>query len=109
VRAILESTRDVFSTPLVRAALPGLLADAATDPELGTRVLARFDGLITTVRARLSEGAERGELHPHGRADRIIDLIAGATIMRLMLAPDSHLDDAWMDDISAIVIHGAVK
>ena len=52
---MIETARDMFSSRVVQAALPGLLADAATDPELGTRVLARFDGLITAVRARLSE------------------------------------------------------
>jgi AcrR family transcriptional regulator len=109
VRAMIETARDIFSSRVAQAALPGLLADAATDPELGTRVLARFDGLITAVRARLSDGAERGELHPHVHADRIIDLIAGATIIRLLLTPETDLDDAWVNDISAIVIHGAVK
>ncbi|MGB7146602.1 TetR/AcrR family transcriptional regulator [Mycobacterium sp.] len=109
VRAMIETSRDMFSSPTVRAALPGLLADAATDSHLGTRVLARFDGLITAVRARLCDGAERGELHPHAHIDRIIELIAGATIIRLLLTPETHLDDSWMNDISAIVIHGAVK
>lgn len=109
VRAMIETARDVFSSPIVRAALPGLLADAATDPQLGTRVLARFDGLITAVRARLSDGAVRGELRPHVHTDRIIELIAGATILRLLLTPDTRLDDSWMNDISAIVIHGAVN
>jgi AcrR family transcriptional regulator len=109
VRAMIETARDMFSSPIVRAALPGLLADAATDSQLGTRVLDRFDGLITAVRARLGDGAERGELQPHAHTDRIIELIAGATILRLLLTPETHLDDSWMNDISAIVIHGAVK
>ena len=99
----------MFSSPIVQAALPGLLADAATDPQLGTRVLARFDDLITAVRARLSDGAERGELQPHAHTDRIIELIAGATIIRLLLTPETRLDDEWVNDISAIVIHGAIK
>jgi AcrR family transcriptional regulator len=109
VRAMIETARDVFSSAVVRIALPGLLADAATDPELGTRVLARFDGLITAVRARLSDGAERGELQPHVHADRIIDLIAGAIIIRLLLTPGVDLDEAWINDVSAIVLHGAIK
>ena len=41
IRMMIEATRDVFTTPVVRAALPGLVADMTADPELNARVLAR--------------------------------------------------------------------
>src|SRR6202020_1073962 len=34
VRAMLEAARDLFTSPVVRAALSGLVADAASDPAL---------------------------------------------------------------------------
>src|SRR6202022_4735968 len=42
VRAMVEATRDVFATPVVRAALPGLVADIAGDADLNSRVMQRF-------------------------------------------------------------------
>ncbi len=41
----------MFTTPVVRAALPGLVADMTADAELNARVLARFADLFTAVKA----------------------------------------------------------
>src|SRR5271156_4310478 len=49
---------------VVRAALPGLVADMSADAELNARVMSRFAGLFTAVQARLSEAVDRGEVHP---------------------------------------------
>lgn len=42
IRMMIAATRDVFTTPVVRAALPGLVADMTADAELNARVLARL-------------------------------------------------------------------
>src|SRR5271169_936655 len=55
VRAMIEAARDVFTSPVVRAALPGLVADISADAELNARVMARFEGLFDAVRTRLRE------------------------------------------------------
>src|ERR1700677_3820195 len=55
VRRMMEATRDVFTTPVVRAALPGLVADMTADADLNARVMARFVDLFTAVRLRLRE------------------------------------------------------
>jgi AcrR family transcriptional regulator len=109
VRAMIAATRDVFTSPVVRAALPGLVADMTADSKLNTRVMSRFAGLFATVRARLSEAVERGEVHPDVDPDRLIELIGGATMLRLLLRPDERLDDAWVDQTTAIVVHGVVR
>ena len=49
----------VFPTPVVRAALPGLVADMSADSELNARVMSRFVGLFGAVRARPLAGDER--------------------------------------------------
>ena len=106
VRMMIEATRDVFTTPVVRAALPGLVADVMADPQLNARVLARFTDLFIAVRVRLRDAVDRGEAHPGVDPDRLIELIGGATMLRMLLRPDEKLDDAWVDQTTAIVVHG---
>lgn len=53
LQAMIAAARDVFTTPVVRAALPGLVADMSADAELNARVMSRFAGLFTAVQARL--------------------------------------------------------
>ena len=106
VRMMIEATRDVFTTPVVRAALPGLVADVMADPQLNARVLARFTDLFIAVRVRLRDAVDRGEAHPGVDPDRLIELIGGATMLRMLLRPDEKLEDAWVDQTTAIVVHG---
>ncbi len=109
IRMMIEATRDVFTTPVVRAALPGLVADMTADAELNARVMSRFADLFTAVRVRLREAVDRGEAHPDVDPDRLIELIGGATMLRMLLRPDEKLDDAWVDQATAIVVHGVTR
>jgi AcrR family transcriptional regulator len=109
VRAMIAATRDVFTTPVVRAALPGLVADMSADSELNARVMSRFAGLFTAVRVRLCKAIDRDEVHPDVDSDRLIELIGGATLLRLLLRPGEQLDDAWVDQTAAIVVHGVAR
>jgi AcrR family transcriptional regulator len=109
VRAMIAAARDVFTTPVVRAALPGLVADMSADPELNARVMSRFADLFTAVRARLNEGVDRGDVHRDVDPDRLIELVGGATLLRLLLRPDEDLDDAWVDQTAAILVHGVTR
>ena len=49
VRAMIAAARDVFTSPVVRAALPGLIADMIADAELNARVMGRFTDLFGAV------------------------------------------------------------
>jgi AcrR family transcriptional regulator len=109
MRACVEATRDVFGTPLVRAALPGLVADVAADPELSARVNSRFADSIAAVRRRLQEAVARGEVQEYADTDRLIEIIGGTTMMRLLLRPDEELDEAWVDQVTEIMLHGILK
>lgn len=109
LRAMIAAARDVFTTPVVRAALPGLVADMSADAELNARVMSRFADLFTAVQARLSEAVDRGEVHPDVDPDRLIELIGGATLLRMLLSPDEPLDDAWVDQTTAILVHGVTR
>jgi AcrR family transcriptional regulator len=109
IQMMIEATRDVFTTPVVRAALPGLVADMTADAELNARVMARFADLFALVRIRLREAIERGEAHPDIDPDRLIELIGGATMLRMLLYPDGKLDDAWVHQTTAIIVHGVTR
>ncbi|MET0757253.1 MAG: TetR/AcrR family transcriptional regulator [Mycobacterium sp.] len=108
IRAMIAAARDVFTSPVVRAALPGLIADMAADADLNARVLSRFTGLFQVVRVRLTHAVERGEVHADVDPDRLVEVIGGATMLRLLLWPDRDLDDKWVDQTAAIVVHGVV-
>ncbi|TPG32810.1 TetR/AcrR family transcriptional regulator [Mycolicibacterium hodleri] len=107
VRAMVAAARDVFTTPVVRAALPGLIADMAADADLNTRVMSRFVGLFGVVRERLVHAVTRGEVHADVNPQRLIEIIGGATLLRLLLDPNGGLDDQWVDQTVVIIAHGA--
>ena len=106
IRMMIEATRDVFTTPVVRAALPGLVADMTADPELNARVMQRFAGLFAAVQVRLGEAVDRGEAHPDVDPNRLIELIGGATMLRMLLYPNRTLNEEWVDQTTAIIVHG---
>ncbi|KUI24802.1 TetR family transcriptional regulator [Mycobacterium sp. IS-1742] len=108
VRAMIGAARDVYVRPVVQAALPGLIADMAADPDLNARVRARFTDTFAAVRTRLADAVERGEVHDGVDPDRLIEVIGGATMLGLLLHPDGGLDDEWVEQTSAIVTRGVV-
>jgi AcrR family transcriptional regulator len=108
VRAMIAATRNVFTSPVVRAALPGLIADMTADPELNGRVMARFTDVFSAVRTRLAEALRRGDVHPDVDPERLIEVIGGATMLRLLLWPEKDLDNDWVDQTTAIVVHGVI-
>jgi AcrR family transcriptional regulator len=108
VRAMVDATRDVFTTPVVRAALPGLVADMAGDPELNARVMQRFAGLFAAVRDRVTRAVDNGEARPTVDPDRLVEVIGGATMLRLLLRPGEDLSDEWVEQTTGIVVDGVV-
>ncbi len=109
VRAMIAAAGAVFTSPVVRAALPGLIADMAADPDLNDRVLNRFTGLFEVVRLRLEHAIDRGEVHAGVDPQRLIELIGGATLLRMLLTPGQELDDEWVEQTTAIVVHGVIR
>ena len=45
----------------------------------------------------------RGEVHADVDPERLIEIIGGATLLRLLLDPGGPLDDAWVEQTAAIV------
>jgi AcrR family transcriptional regulator len=109
IRAMIAAAGAVFTSPVVRAALPGVIADMAADPDLSNRVMSRFTGLFEVVRERLVHAVERGEVHADIDPDRLIEVIGGANLLRMLLVPGWEIDDAWVDQTTAIVVHGVAR
>jgi AcrR family transcriptional regulator len=108
IRAMIAAARDVFTSPVVRAALPGLIADMDADADLNARVRSRFTDAFTAVRKRLADAVRRGEVHTDIDPDRLVEVIGGATLLRILLRPDEPLGTDWVDQTTAIVVHGVV-
>ncbi|MEV0292574.1 TetR/AcrR family transcriptional regulator [Nocardia sp. NPDC050710] len=75
-----------FSTPAAAAALPGLLADYAADPQLRTRVRTAF---LAPAKARMIEifdrARGRGELGDEVEVELVLDTLAGAVFFHIGL------------------------
>ncbi len=107
LRTLAAGASALFGTPVARAAFPGLLTEIAGHPELHERLLERFQsGIFTGLRQRIAAAVDAGELSPAVDADRILELIAGAAVVRLMLRPHLPIDDGWTDQIVDLVMHG---
>lgn len=109
IHAMIATTRDIFSSPVVRAALPGLIADMSADAALSARVMGRFAEVFSAVRARIVAAVAAGEAHADVDPDRLVELIGGATLMRLLLAPAVPLGPGWVAETAAILVHGVKK
>jgi AcrR family transcriptional regulator len=81
VRGWATGVIDTLSRPEVRAALPGILADAQADPELLRRLVARFEPRERdTFRRTAAAAAERGEIRDDVDVDRLFDAVIGAAM-----------------------------
>jgi hypothetical protein len=71
--------------------------------------MSRFADLFGVVRDRLEHAVARGEVHAEVDPERLIEIIGGATLLRMLLVPDGALDDAWIDQATAIISHGVTR
>lgn len=108
LRMMIEAARDVFLSPVVRAALPGLISDMSANAELTGRIDARFTSLFAAVRERLQDAVERGEVRAGVDPDRLVSLVGGATLLALLQTPDALESPSWIDKTTDILLHGVV-
>lgn len=100
---IVRGTRDALCTPIAAAALPALLAEVGTFPDLHAAMMRRFAGVFAALEDRLANAVEAGEAHPEARADDLLRLVIGAVISGVLLTPD-QLDDAWVARLTATLV-----
>ena len=106
VREMLRRTADVWTAPAARAAMPGLMGEIAVDPTLHAALLERFDeGVFGPPRPARRGGRERRGACRRDPA-ALIETIAGATLMALLIRSTSHLDDAWVERTADLLTKG---
>ncbi|MEV2275527.1 TetR/AcrR family transcriptional regulator [Nocardiopsis sp. NPDC049922] len=87
--AMTQQLIDEFSTPAAIAALPGLLADFAADPDSRARIRSDF---LTPAKERLVDvferARERGESAADVDTDLVLDALVGTVVFRLGVLGD---------------------
>ena len=106
VREMVRRSTGVLTTPAARAAMPGLLAEMATDPTLHSKLLDRF-GDVTSLgmTERLDDAAKRGEVRTDVSAADLVEAIAGMALMAIITG-NHALDDAWVERTATLITKG---
>ena len=104
IRALVEATRTMFDRPEVRIALPALIADTVADPDVHSRMTSRFAESLATFRTRI--GDQPNLPSDVGDLPLLAEVVVGSAIFRIIVRHDAPLDDAWVDDLTALVSSG---
>ncbi len=103
---MLRRTSAAFAHPVARALTPGLMAEIAADPALHPALLERFGGAWQGFHERIAVAAERGEVRTGIDADVLIQTLAGAALMRLLLTSTAGLDEVWIEQTTDLLMRG---
>lgn len=96
---IVSGIRDLLTSPVVAAALPGLLAEFSVQPELHASLLARFADGFADLDQRIKRAAAAGEVRDGIGAEDLLRLTIGTTLLGVLLGP-ADLDNAWVDRLT---------
>ncbi len=106
VREMVRRSAGVLTTPAARAALPGLVAEMATDPTLHAKLLERFGHVLSQgLTKRLDDATKRGEVRSDVTAADLVEAIAGITLMAL-ITRSQELSDTWVERTAALITKG---
>lgn len=107
IRGLLKVALELLGRPAARAALPGLLAETASDGALAAQVLGRAaSGSQAFLSERLSVGAAQGKVRRGVSATTVFELIAGAALLATTTRASAHIDDKWVDGIVDVIVRG---
>ena len=103
---MLRRTTAAFAHPVAQALTPGLMAEIAVDPSLHPALLERFSGAWKGFHDRIAIAGERGEVRAGVDTDVLIETLAGAALMRLLIHSDDGLDDHWVEQTTTLLMRG---
>jgi AcrR family transcriptional regulator len=108
VRALIRASIDLFSRPAVHTAISGLMAEMPSEPGLSARLLGRFqDDTYVLLQQFLDTAAAEGRAVGGVDARLFLDMISGTVMMSL--ANERNLNDAWVDQTTALIVRGLVR
>ena len=106
VREMVRRSTGVLTTPAARAAMPGLLAEMATDPTLHAKLLERFGDVTSRgMTDRLDGALSRGEVRADITAADLVEAIAGMTLMAI-ITRNQVLDDTGVERTATLITKG---
>src|SRR5690242_17415251 len=106
MREMVRRSTSLLTTPAARAAMPGLLAEMATDPTLHVKLLGRFGDVTSRgMTDRLDSAMRRGEVRADVTAADLVEAIVGMALMAI-ITRSKELDDAWVARTAALVTGG---
>ncbi len=107
VRAMLVGGIELLARPAARAAVPGLLAELSSAPEMHADIRARFDGgEWGWLHRRVARAIDAGEVRADVQATTLLDLISGSAFMAAVVGPAERIDDGWIDQVVDVILRG---
>ena len=107
VVALVRAGARLFSDPVVRAALPGLIGDLAQHPDLHRELMGRMWGSrLDEVQGLLELAAEQGVVRHGVQAQHLLSVIGGSALLGVLTPSGQALDETWVEAISALVLEG---
>ena len=107
IRSLVCAGLEMLGKPAARAALPGLMAEMITNPELHAEVLGRFaGGTWGWLSDRLDVAVANGEARPDVESSTVLELIAGSTFIAIAIRPLEETGPDWVDRIVDVIIRG---
>jgi AcrR family transcriptional regulator len=107
LRSMVAASVELFSRPAVRAAVPGLLAEFSSNPQMHAELLQRFAAPVwSRMHDRIERAAASGLVRAGVDPDILLDVIGGSTVMALAIRPGRELDRHWVDQTVALIARG---
>ncbi|MEO5876752.1 MAG: TetR/AcrR family transcriptional regulator [Streptosporangiaceae bacterium] len=107
LREMVRRTAELLTTPMARLAVPGLIAEAATDPVIHQRLLDRFSAEgWRGLDANLAAACESGELDPDVDTLVLLELVIGSALAATLIRGSDGLGPDWVDKTTRILLNG---
>jgi AcrR family transcriptional regulator len=107
IRALVAIGVELLGRPAARAALPGLIAEATSDPTLRADVVGRFAGGTWGWFERRLEGAiNTGEVRADVQPSTVLELIAGSTFVATAIRSLDEIGPEWFDQVTDLIMRG---
>ena len=107
LRSMLVNGVQLLNQPAARAAVPGLLAELTSAPEVHADILGRFTGNEWGwLHDRIAQGIREGEVRPEVRPETLLDMISGSAFLASAVGPADRIDERWIDEVIGLIVRG---
>ena len=107
VRMFVDSALREFVDPATRAAAPGLMSEALSDPEIRDRLEGRLVPFAQGLRQVIDQAVARGEVKRRDikRFQLLVPVLVGSVI-QLEVRTNTPIDDKLVDDLTDFLLGG---